>query len=76
MSDQGVHIKSGKVYVIRFYSKKWRQNAFYQGPKTHDPQYTKVLQECKEYKLKHNALKVAEKLTETTGVVHSTAVRF
>ncbi len=71
-----VIIKAGRKYVIRFYSKKWKGNAFYREKQQGNPLYTKGVQNAKEYLRLSNARVVAQKLTEQTGVVHGLAVRY
>lgn len=74
--SQGAHVKSGRVYVVRAYSKKWKQNAFFTGMVNGKPDHTKFLKKAKEYKLEHNAKKAAERVTEASGVVHRHAIRY
>ncbi len=62
------------MYVIKFYSKKWRGNAFYTGEKVRKfPRYAKKVAGAKRYTLEHNAVKVASQLSKLTGTVHSYA---
>lgn len=64
------------MYIIKFYSRKWKGNAFYNGKKSDFPLcYGKELGAAKAYKLEHNAKKVAAQLSELSGVVHSTAIK-
>ena len=64
------------MYVIKFYSKKWKGNAFYNGKKDQFPRcYGKKVDVAKGYKLEHNAKKVAAQLSELSGVVHGVAVK-
>lgn len=74
--SQGAHVKSGRVYVIRFYSPKWKQNAFYMEKIDGEPKYTKELAKAREYKTPHNAKRVADQLTEQKNVVHRPAIRY
>ena len=60
--------KNGRTYIIKFYSPKWGQNAFYK--------YAKRLMKAKEYLAEGNAKTVAGQLTKLTGVKHSLGVRF
>jgi hypothetical protein len=68
--------KAGRKYVIRFYAKKWKGNAFYREKIDGNPQYTKGVNNAREYSRLSNARVVAGKLTEQTGVVHGLAVRY
>lgn len=62
------------MYVIKFYSKTWKGNAFYNGKKVKNfPRYAKKVAGAKRYTLKHNAVKIADQLTKITGVVHGLA---
>lgn len=62
------------MYVIKFYSRKWRGNAFYTGEKVEKfPRYAKKVTGAKRYTLERNAVKVAGQLSKITGVVHSYA---
>ena len=74
--SQGAVTKDGKVYVIRFYAKKWKGNAFYMEKIDGEPKYTKELGKARLYKTQHNARKVAEQLTEQKNVVHRTAIKW
>ena len=74
MAEKGAHVKHGKVFVVRFYSKRWGQNAFFKGMEKGEPKYTKSLKRAKAYKKPHNANKIAEKLTEQTSVVHRNGI--
>lgn len=68
--------KNGRTYIIKFYSPRWGQNAFYQGKEDAEPRYAKRLMKAKEYLAKRNAKVVAGQLTELTGIKHSLGVRF
>lgn len=74
--SQGAHVKGGRVYVIRAYSTKWKQNAFYLGKVDGKVKHTKELKKAREYKTPHNARTVANKITEQLGVVHRAAIRY
>jgi len=64
------------MYVIKFYSKKWKGNAFYNGVKKKFPLcYAKKIEAAKGYTLERNAKKVASQLSELSGVVHGTAIK-
>lgn len=74
--SQGAHIKNGKVYVVRFYSKKWGQNAFYRGMVKGTPKYTKVLKNAKQYIKAGTASNIADQLTAQTRTVHRLGVKY
>jgi hypothetical protein len=62
------------MFVIKFYSKKWKSNAFYTGEKVRQfPRYAKKVAGAKRYTLEHNAVKVANQLSKITGTIHSYA---
>ena len=74
--SQGAHVKKGRVYVIRAYSTRWTQNAFYLGKVDGEVKHTKELAKAKEYKTPHNARNVAGQITEQLGVVHRHAIKY
>jgi hypothetical protein len=74
--SQGVITKGGKVYVVRFYSKKWGQNAFYRGMVAGEPKYTKELKNAKKYIKPGNANNIADQLTAHTRVVHRLGIKY
>lgn len=74
--SQGAHTKDGRVYVIRAYSRTWKQNAFYTGKVNGKIQHTKELRKAKEYKTPHNAKQVADQISKQMGVVHRHAIKW
>ena len=66
--------KGNKKYILKFYSPKWGQNAFYLGKEKKEPKYTKDLDVSKQYATRGNAVKVSDHLTQLTGVQHGLAI--
>lgn len=74
--SQGAHVKKNKVYVVRFYSRRWGQNAFYRGMERNEPKYTRELGKAKQYIKPGNASNIADQLTAQTRVVHRLGIKY